>query len=92
LIELLNLAKRLEPQQRKEKNKLYSAHAQEVECIAKGKIHKPYEFGNKASFVTTAKSNWLAGAQSLQGIPLTDTPWMAHLRKSARSPRNAYCN
>ena len=65
LIKLLTLAKRLEAQQRKDKNKLYSVHADEVECIAKGKIHKPYEFGNKASFMTIPKSNCLVGAQSL---------------------------
>ena len=52
-----------------DKNKLYSAHAEEVECIAKGKIHKRYEFGNKASIVTTSKNNWVVGAQSLKGNP-----------------------
>lgn len=29
--------------------KIYSLHAPEVECIGKGKSHKPYEFGVKAS-------------------------------------------
>jgi transposase, IS5 family len=33
--------------------KLYSWHAPEVECIGKGKAHKPYEFGVKASITTT---------------------------------------
>ena len=33
--------------------KLYSWHAPEVECIGKGKAHKPYEFGVKVSVVTT---------------------------------------
>jgi IS5 family transposase len=33
--------------------KLYSWHAPEVECIGKGKAHKPYEFGVKVSIVTT---------------------------------------
>jgi len=37
----------------KDKNTLYSIHELEVCCIAKGKIHKRYEFGSKASFVTT---------------------------------------
>ncbi len=32
-------------QQRQRGWKLYSLHAPEVECIAKGKAHKPYEFG-----------------------------------------------
>jgi IS5 family transposase len=29
--------------------KVYSLHAPEVECIGKGKPHKPYEFGVKVS-------------------------------------------
>ena len=33
--------------------KLYSFHAPEVECIGKGKARAPYEFGVKASIVTT---------------------------------------
>jgi transposase, IS5 family len=49
LADLLGLAKRLEVQQREDRNKLYSVHAPEVECIAKGKAHKRYEFGCKVS-------------------------------------------
>lgn len=40
-------------QQRGSKNKIYSLHEPEVCCISKGKEHKKYEFGNKASFVKT---------------------------------------
>ena len=58
-------ARRLLAQQRKDKNKLYSIHADEVECIAKGKVYKRYEFGNKVSVVTTSKGNWIVGVQSL---------------------------
>lgn len=65
----LQLAHRLLVQTRTSKNKLYSIHAPEVECIAKGKAHKRYEFGCKTSFVTTSKSNWIVGAQSLHGNP-----------------------
>ncbi len=36
----LELAQRLLKQQRNDKAKLYSIHAPEVECIAKGKVHK----------------------------------------------------
>jgi len=49
--------------------KLYSWHAPEVECIAKGKAHKKYEFGCKASYAATSKSNFLVGAQALPGKP-----------------------
>jgi IS5 family transposase len=40
-------------EQRQRGWKLYSLHAPEVECIAKGKAHKPYEFGVKVSIATT---------------------------------------
>lgn len=69
LRELLVLAHRLLAQTRTSKDKLYSVHAPEVECIAKGKAHKRYEFGCKSSVATTSKSNWIVGAQALHGNP-----------------------
>jgi len=51
------------------KEKLYSWHAPEVECIAKGKASKKYEFGCKASFASTNKSNFIVGAMALHGKP-----------------------
>jgi len=69
LRELLALARRLLEQTRTSKNKLYSIHAPEVECIAKGKAHKRYEFGCKSSIATTSKSNWIVGAHALHGNP-----------------------
>lgn len=41
--EPLSLARRILSQSRHGKDKLYSIHAPEVECIAKGKAHKKYE-------------------------------------------------
>jgi len=67
--EELALAKRLLAQQKKDKNKLYSLHAPEVECISKGKAHKRYEFGVKASIATTNKSNFVVGGLALPGNP-----------------------
>jgi IS5 family transposase len=69
LRELLALARRLLVQERDSKEKVYSVHAPEVECIAKGKAHKRYEFGCKASVATTSKSNWIVGAHALHGNP-----------------------
>ena len=57
--EILELAKRLYVQKRDDKDKVYSLHAPEVECIAKGKAHKKYEFGCKASIVSTNGTNWI---------------------------------
>lgn len=96
LADLLSVAVRLLAQQKKDTNKLYSVHAQEVECIAKGKVHKRYEFGNKASFVTTSKSNWLVGAQSLQGNPYDghtlDNALTQVEQITGRRPKKAYCD
>ena len=58
---LLETAHRLLSQQRQDKNKLYSLHAPEVECIAKGKAHKKYEFGCKVSVTTTSNYNFVVG-------------------------------
>lgn len=66
---LLSLAHRLLEQARESKNKLYSVHEPQVECIAKGKTHQRYEFGSKAGLVTSAKSNWILGALGFKGNP-----------------------
>jgi len=43
----------LEQKPRQRGPKIYSLHAPEVECIGKGKAHRPYEFGVKVSVATT---------------------------------------
>ena len=60
---------KLSEQEQHSKNKLYSLHAPEVECISKGKTHKPYEFGVKASIAVTNKEGFVIGAQSCPGNP-----------------------
>jgi IS5 family transposase len=68
-LELLALAKRLRAQQRRDSNKVYSVHAPEVSCIAKGKARQPYEFGCKVSVAVTAKDTWVVGCRSFAGNP-----------------------
>lgn len=68
-VESLSTAKRLLKQKRTDKNKLYSIHAPETECISKGKAHKRYEFGVKASFATTNDTGYVVGARSYPGNP-----------------------
>jgi len=65
----LRLAHRLLRQQRGDANKIYSVHAPETECIAKGKLRKPFEFGHKVSLVTTAREQWVLGALALEQRP-----------------------
>jgi len=66
---LLERSERVLRQQRRDSPKLYSVHAPEVECIAKGKAHKPYEFGCKVAVVTTSKSNWVVGISAVHENP-----------------------
>jgi IS5 family transposase len=65
----LALARRLLEQKKSDRNKLYSLHAPEVECISKGKAHRRYEFGVKASIATTNRSNFVVGGMALPGNP-----------------------
>jgi IS5 family transposase len=52
--QLLLLARRVREQKQHQRGrKVYSLHAPEVECIGKGKAHRPYEFGVKVSVATT---------------------------------------
>lgn len=66
---LLERSERIFRQQRHDSPKLYSVHAPEVECVAKGKAHKPYEFGCKVAIVTTSKNNWVVGVQAVHENP-----------------------
>jgi len=71
---LLNLAGRVRDQERGQRGpKVYSLHAPEVECIGKGKPHKPYEFGVKVSLATTLKrckgGQFAIHSQALPGNP-----------------------
>jgi IS5 family transposase len=65
----LYLSNRLLKQEKQSKDKLYSIHAPEVECISKGKAHKRYEFGIKVGMATTSKGNWVVGIQAFPGNP-----------------------
>jgi IS5 family transposase len=48
----LELYKRAVNQEKGDKNKIYSLHKPFTKCIAKGKPHKPYEFGNKVGVIS----------------------------------------
>ncbi len=65
----LAMAERLLAQEKQSKNKLYSLHAPEVECISKGKAHKKYEFGVKVSVATTNRDNFVVGMFAEHGNP-----------------------
>ena len=70
----LYLAERVLAQDRHQRGrKIYSLHAPEVECIGKGKAHKPYEFGVKVSVATPLRHSrggqFVAHVAALPGNP-----------------------
>jgi IS5 family transposase len=70
----LSLARRVRDQRQRERGKkVYSLHAPEVECIGKGKAHKPYEFGVKVSVATPLQRSrggqFVAHVKALPGNP-----------------------
>jgi IS5 family transposase len=69
LASLLHIATRVHQRTKSEKNKIYSVHAPEVECISKGKAHKRYEFGCKVSVAATSRGGWFVGAMAVHGNP-----------------------
>jgi IS5 family transposase len=94
--DIFELVKRLHGQKREDKKKVYSLHAPEVECIAKGKARKKYEFGCKASIVSTNGTNWIIGAFACH-----ETPYDGHTLSEALSQtrrlsgyevREAFCD
>lgn len=73
LQQLLQIAIRIQTQPRQraagDPPKIYSVHAPEVECIAKGKVNRPYEFGVKVGIVSTNKESFVIGAAALPNNP-----------------------
>jgi transposase, IS5 family len=67
--QVVNLAQRSFTQQRTAPGPAYSAHAPEVECRAKGKVPKHYEFGCKVRLVTTSRRGGIVGIDAAPGNP-----------------------
>ena len=83
-------------QKPKDKNKVYSLHEPAVYCMAKGKDHVQYEYGNKVSIAATHKSNIIVGAVSHEkniydGDTLPDV--LIHIKDSrGTKPKEAVCD
>lgn len=56
-------------QKRTDKNKIYSLYKPFTACIAKGKVHKQYEFGTKIGLNTTSKTLIITAIKSFDGNP-----------------------
>ncbi len=60
--ENFGLYRRVLKQQPQDREKIYSLHEPQVYCMSKGKEHKKYEFGSKASVVMTKTHGVIVGA------------------------------
>ncbi|MFT3688993.1 IS5 family transposase [Paenirhodobacter sp.] len=69
VLDALWLVGRLLEQGPKSRDKLYSLHEPEVDCISKGKARVRYEFGAKVSLATTLDGSLIVGARSFPGNP-----------------------
>jgi IS5 family transposase len=86
----LGLVARLLRQRREDRgrDKLYSLHAPEVECIGKGKAQARYEFGAKVSVATTNTvapgGQFVLGARALPGNPYDGHTLAAQIAQTER--------
>src|SRR5437870_824757 len=86
----LTRANQIRSQQQRQRGwKLYSFHAPEVECIGKGKASAPYEFGVKASIVTT-NARAPGGQFVLHAKALPGNPYDGHRGHDAANPRRVF--
>jgi IS5 family transposase len=96
MTELLATSKRIHLQERKDKNKVYSVHEPDVECISKGKAHKRYEFGCKVSITAASKGGWVVGAKAFHGNPYDGHTLPASIEQTQRitgqEPEQAYAD
>jgi IS5 family transposase len=85
---LLATAERLLKQTKDSKNKLYSLHEQDVQyvqCIAKGKAKKKYEFGCKVSLAVTLNEGFALHAGALEGNPFDGHTLKKTLEKAEKN-------
>ena len=80
----VQVTRRIFTQQRTDHGKVYSVHAPEVECIAKGKVAKHYEFGCKVPIVTTSRQSWIVGIDAVHDNPYDGTTLKPALRQVKR--------
>ena len=65
-------------------HKIYSMHEPDVNCIGKGKDHKPYEYDNRVSIAATATSNIIECCKRIATIE----PIIGHLKSNFGLSRN----
>lgn len=93
---LLGIVKKILGQKVGSKKKIYSVHAPEVVCIAKGKANVKYEFGSKVSIATAVNGSWVVGVNSFPSAPFdghTIPDVLSQINQITGSyPTAAYCD
>lgn len=56
-------------QEKNSKDKIYSFHKPQTACIAKGKVHKVYEFGTKVAVTRDRKTGIITAIKRFSGNP-----------------------
>lgn len=79
---LLVILNKILIQQKGDKNKIYSIHEPEVNCIAKGKEAKKFEFGNKSGIVLTKTTKIVVGAIAFENNPYDGHTLEEHLKQT----------
>lgn len=96
VIHLLGIVTKILSQKTTSKNKIYSVHAPEVVCIAKGKARVKYEFGSKVSVASAVKGAWVVGVNSFASAPFdghTIPDVLTQIKSiTGAYPKAAYCD
>jgi transposase, IS5 family len=90
----LSLFRKVLTQKRNDTGKIYSIHEPEVKCYTKGKEHKKFEFGSKASFLVTQNTGVIVGAlnftDTLHDSKTLPAALEQYKRLMTREPKNIF--
>lgn len=93
-LKALKLYQRVLSQQRSDSEKVYSLHEPDVKCYSKGKEHKKFEFGSKASFLIDQSTGVIMGAlnftQTLHDSKTLPEVLEQYERLTGKQPKEAY--
>ena len=90
----LKTAQKVLSQKRGDSHKIYSLHEPDVKCYAKGKEHKKFEFGSKASIMVDQSSGIIMGAinftESLHDSKTIPEALEQYLRLTGEQPKEVF--
>ena len=91
-----NIAQRILNQKRGDSNKIYSIHEPDVKCHAKGKEHKKFEFGSKASIIVDQSSGIIMGAlnfsETIHDSKTIPSALEQYERLNGEEPKNVFAD